>query len=908
MLRILARFWRIPLRYAILVALPLQMLVVWAALRGYDAYARLRDYESGFFSAAPPPFHVEQWRYFARDQYRKDLCALLAPAMPADDGLETFSLSVTHDSLASLNADLPKSGSAADHPALLEAGDDKMLVMARYMGENHWHWLFPQKSWRIKTKAGNPFRDRRAFNLRNAPSRLVIDETLITRLSREIGVLSPEVEPVKFLLNGTYGGLYLRWDLADETLVRRAGRMPGSIYQGESGPPDAEGVSSLFRSARYWQKAASRNAEQAANQADIAAFIAAIDGDPVEFRAFVDRHFDMRAFAGYIAIDRLFGGRHHDYNRNHRIYFDPYKGRFEPIQWNFGDWHHAYTQRSFDATEQPLSTALKRHPDVELLLQQRLFELTRLLPPAELERRLDELVAAIAPALLADVQRDACNWTAMDELELHAVPSVHVGQEEFLTELQNRKAGFRQLHAGASRDLENSRCDYVFTAGPVGQLDLASIGHVAQDWSGLSVRGQGDFALFQDTNLDGRLDDQDRMVAQARLAGEPVRIGLRERLYPGLRKVPTVNDRVLLHGRFDLAPTPLHYRYFLRCDGRVDEVAGFELKNAVTGSPVTARAVASLPPSVEPWSVHPWRIPPRPPVATVTFGPGVVEILETRRFEREIEVRFAPGTTVRLGPGVSLLCFGKLVAAGTAAAPIAFEPLEPGKPWGGLVLHGQGTAGSRLSHCSWRDGSIAQHDLMTRTGMVSIIDSHDIVLEHSHVGANHVGDDGMHWGYVTDGEIRDCRFEGARMDALDLDICERVRILRCEFAHSGNDGADLMVSKVEIADCRFTRNGDKGVSVGEGGRLRLARSRFSGCVTGIEIKDSSVAVVDATSSIDGCQTGINLYRKNLGYSHGGTLQAESLDITNSVKAAVSHDPLSTVPANLQQLLGRGGNP
>ncbi|MCA8975153.1 MAG: CotH kinase family protein [Planctomycetes bacterium] len=906
MLRILSRLWRIPLRYALVVALPLQILVGWIAFQGVLSGEKLLGRKAGFWGSPPPP-HIEQWRYFARDAFREDLADLFAPRMPTDDGLEAFSLTVPGHCLASLNADLPKSGKDSGYqPALFETNDARMPVSVRYMGDNHWHWLFPQKSWRIKTKKGAPFRNRSALNLKNPPSRLAISETMITRLSAELGVLTPEVEPIKFMLNGTYGGLYLRWDQADESLLRLKGRMPGSIYQGETGPVGPDGVSSMFREARFWDKVSARNAEQAANRTDIEALIGAINGDPVPFHDFAERHMAFDAYASYIAIDRLFAGRHHDYNHNHKVYFDPYKGRFEPIQWDFGDWGFAYKQKSFDATEYPLLTALKRHPDFEFRLQRKLHELTSWFTPTVMADRLDELVASILPALKADAQRDHRDWPAMRDLQFHLVPCVYFGIDEFLGEAESRKRDFETLHAGVMKDLDDAGCDFDFSRGPTGQLEIAALGHAAQELTALTVRGTGHLELVQDRNRNGRLDAADPVVAEASLEGESTRIAIHELLFPGLRKVPTWNPMPQLYGHFDLAPTPLHYRYFLRCDGSVEDVSSLATKNAVTGSTVEARRVKSLPPSIEPFSTHPWDLPLPPATQFVAFGPGTVEFTSSRRFGPETTVTFAPGTTVKLAPAVSLLCFGKVMAVGREDAPIVFEPLAADKPWGVMLLHGQGTAGSRMSHCRWHGGSIVEHDLMIRSGMVSVIDTRDIVLEHSQIGVNHIGDDAMHWGYVAEVAIRDCIFDGARSDALDIDISEGMVISNCEFKNSGNDCLDLMASRVEVRQCRFTNSGDKGISVGEGSTLTLKDSRFANCVIGVEIKDGSVAALDGSTVIDACGTGINLYRKNERFSRGGTLQADALNIWNSKGKAVTHDSLSTVPANLDAVLHTGG--
>ena len=67
-------------------------------------------------------------------------------------------------------------------------------------------------------------------------------------------------------------------------------------------------------------------------------------------------------------------------------------------------------------------------------------------------------------------------------------------------------------------------------------------------------------------------------------------------------------------------------------------------------------------------------------------------------------------------------------------------------------------------------------NLLTRNGLCAIaaaISPYRAVRDENRalIGENFVGDDALHWGYVTGGMIAECEFRGARSDALDIDIC-----------------------------------------------------------------------------------------------------------------------------------------
>ncbi len=120
MTQMLARLWRVPFRYAVWLALPVQLLTLWICYRGIQTYVHVLSCKNSFFATNQAPLDLEQWRYFARDEFRKSLSGLFAPAVPSDkqDGLETLSLLVHGSSQASLNSNLPLSGKSKYYPGL----------------------------------------------------------------------------------------------------------------------------------------------------------------------------------------------------------------------------------------------------------------------------------------------------------------------------------------------------------------------------------------------------------------------------------------------------------------------------------------------------------------------------------------------------------------------------------------------------------------------------------------------------------------------------------------------------------------------------------------------------------------------------------------------------------------------
>ncbi len=251
MYQLLYRIWRLPLRYAVWLLLPLQILVVWTCYQGWEAKRVFDAYDCKAWGVMPPE-DFDQSLYFMRDEFRKNIARMLAPPMPEADGLETFSLTMDREDLVTLNSNLPSSGKQRSFRGFLETDEGRAPVKARYMGDSHWHWFYEHKSWRIKTPKGDPLRDARAFNLKNPPTSLVVEEAFISEFSQELGLLVPEISPIKLMLNNSYSGLSLYWPLPDESLLRRSRRMPGSVYRGDGAPAGHDGVSKLWYFTMYW--------------------------------------------------------------------------------------------------------------------------------------------------------------------------------------------------------------------------------------------------------------------------------------------------------------------------------------------------------------------------------------------------------------------------------------------------------------------------------------------------------------------------------------------------------------------------------------------------------------------------------------------------------------------------------
>jgi hypothetical protein len=262
----------------------------------------------------------------------------------------------------------------------------------------------------------------------------------------------------------------------------------------------------------------------------------------------------------------------------------------------------------------------------------------------------------------------------------------------------------------------------------------------------------------------------------------------------------------------------------------------------------------------------------------VTFGPGRVELEGALEIPRSHEVVFAPGLDLRMGDGASLMIYGDLSSVGTAAAPVQISGQWPGTVWGGIFVQGTRTSPSivRVEHTIIEGGTGGENE---RTRFSSPFSVHDgTVAIRASEFRNSATEDGINLKYVRtvlEGNL----FLGSLSDALDCDFCFG-RIVGNHFVDAGGDAADFSGSDVEISGNLVEKCGDKGFSIGEQTSAAVVDNAVSDCYTGIAVKDlSSVEIRDA--DLTRLQVGLSLYVKKPTFGPS-VASAESVEMTDVV--------------------------
>jgi len=227
-----------------------------------------------------------------------------------------------------------------------------------------------------------------------------------------------------------------------------------------------------------------------------------------------------------------------------------------------------------------------------------------------------------------------------------------------------------------------------------------------------------------------------------------------------------------------------------------------------------------------------------------------------------VTLNIIPGTTIKLGPGVSIISYGKIIAKGSENKPILFVAKEKEKPWGSLAIL-QEEGGAELEHCKFDFGSGAHYGGAYFSGMVSVHYADALISNCEFRNASKAnGDDGLNikYGYA---KITHSLFVNNAMDGLDLDfVRDGSIVVDSVFENSGDDNLDISGSKLLLIKknkIKYASKG-KGVSVGEGADVLISNCAIDSSVFGVAVKDASFVTI-RDSVISGNRVGVAAYNK-----------------------------------------------
>jgi hypothetical protein len=722
-------------------------------------------------------------------------------------------LRIPGPALDALRADLVASGRKWKEATLVE-GKDLVPVSVRFRGQMLSSFFWSQKAWKIKTRKRRMVDGYRTINLTPLGGRL--PSYLGAWAGARADVPVPRVRLVRLHVNKRDQGLYVQEEQVDESMMRRLGRMPGDVFYGELFTPSDPKASSneLFWNPFLWEKHDRYNRYPEEYRPYLTELLDLVCDESPAARERLSGIIDVERYAEWVALLVFLGDEHVDHHHNHKLYFNPLTGRFEPLFWD-----PLFKMRSGDGVE-PTSNRLLR----ALARDPRFADYDGL----ELNHR-SELLDDLATARRKLEQR------AESLAERRRVAEVR---------FETTQAAFGCRVRASARSLASLRLLAMEVDGPAEGLRLLE----DRDGDGAPSSGDRELsvrALGRTLTVDGGASlavgrDFTALYDPSPSDDEP---GSRSRRY---------------HSR--LAWLDSDFLLVAQGPGGAPDVIALQVERSVGSGPVTVRRGApdGLR-AVE--TLHPWLAPPPPEPRRLEMQ-GTVELRSDLIVGERDSLHVAPGTRLLLGPGVSLLLRSRV-----EWDDVTIERLDPGRPWGVVALQGPGCSDSELRGCHFSGGSEDTLAHVYYSGMVSVHAADRVRVIDSTLADNVLGDDTLRFADCRDLEILRTRVERAIGDAIDCDLSSG-RIEDVTIVDPRNDGIDLMTARVDLIRVTVGGAGDKGLSLGEGSAPEVVDCVVTDSTTGVAIKDGSSPSATGLR-IERCGVGVDSYSKNWRYPGGG---------------------------------------
>jgi hypothetical protein len=720
--------------------------------------------------------------------------------------------------------------------ARLEYGSTSIDARVRKRGDNSLHWLTDKRSLAVRTRQEEFYKRFRSFGL---SVKDVVPSFLANRLATEFGILAPHTEVVAVYLNNRFFGTYRFVELPDESFLRLQERMPGNIYRADRAERSEvfKGVPrSVFHNPALWDRTAVNDRWTAAAPDQIRLLIDDVNGTTFEDHRRLLRRVDAADFARLFAYLFLTGDPYHmDQMHNQLLYEDPSTQRLHPIPWDI----RLLDLRGPALPVNELFTAMLRDP---YLVDDMVREIGA--------RVADDRLLDLADSLVRDVEHRLGPYLEYDRGREGLVPTVGSANASMSVLRRN----VVELRAWMRDD---TVAVHAARAGAVVLVDLEARGRVGADLVALEVEGTLSSApvLRLDRNRNGRLDPDDPPV--------PVRL---ERA-TGITRLTLAQPVALLTSWSTEAPGigPGHTPYRVFLEGMPEGA----LPTPLLMNRVDRSAAAQVPWDAasfvrHPSGWHPWQYPEERGRA-IRFA-GTVRLDTTLMVGRRDTLLVAPGTTVLLGPDVSIVSRGRVIAEGTEARPIRFLPQQHGRPWGAFALQEHGADSSVMRWTEFVQGGGALIDRIEYTGMVNVHRADAVVFDRVSFRENLHSEDTFR-ALHSHVDLTNSTFIGANSDAVAYDVATG-EIRGNTFDGSGGDAIDLMASRPRIIGNIIRGSAEKGISIGDASRPFIFDNRIEGCTIGLEVKDRSEAVI-LHNDIVGNGTGLRVRRENWRYGGGG---------------------------------------
>jgi len=729
--------------------------------------------------------------------------------------------------LKQLKSNVPKSA-MVNKKAIVILNNKAFSGKVRLRGDNEYHWLYPKTSWRFKSSKKNLLLGVHKWNFIIPKGNEMLNNQISYKLAKQMKLLVPQSKMVSLSVNNKFNGIKLMVEQIDEGFLRRNNRMPNDIYKGDNmGSKRILGVNlNMFNSPSIWKKPAYNNHYPADAKKPLESLLLQQNMSMLDYKSFAK-------FSAYIDLLNTY---HHDKRHNWILYYDNYYEKMYPIVWDSMGWWEDYKFKdSTNITSSPLLKSL--HRDYQFMYKKYYAMHTFFKSEKNFENTLDKEIK-----ILISKMRKNDYTHKMDAGEIvnynESIEKIKEFKERILKRIKKVKNDFLS---------ESRKVNYQYTITNNKSLRL-------------SVKGR---ALIKRIVIEGKNIDksEDRSISYL-LDGEKIEKSLIGTSVTEIGKL-IIDINLLASLKIEDTVEFEEATYDIKIkDFNTQSISAVSL-TFLDGKTLDIQKVNQIH-EKEFTNVKNVFITARSEVAEIWSGD--IDVTGFNLISKNIIIE--PGTVVTLDTNASIKILGQIKAIGTKEKPIMFKSKDNIRPWNTVVLKDSLANGSVLKYCNFQDGSGEKGNLYEYTGMLSIHNVEDVLIENCDFNNSHRTDDMVHVIY-SDVSIKNTKFRNSLNDALDVDI-SNIKVENCEFYNSGNDAIDLMNTKAIVNNTRFINSKDKAISIGEGSKLLAENNLIQSSEIGIQVKDSSVAYVNNTSFIQNAHA-VDSYHKNWRYAKGGTV-------------------------------------
>jgi len=675
-------------------------------------------------------------------------------------------------------------------------------------------------SFRLKMPANRLLDGKRLINLVELYDKGLVVDAITHRELAQHGLLTLRDRFAVVRINGAVVGLFQEFEHFSRSVADGNRRPEGYIFTGHGKAYEAPSVA--------WDKASAAMARVRA--------CAGLDGtDPggTGCGRDVEAYFDVDRVAWAAAMVSLMHSEHAWHPDNVRLFWDPARGAFEPIPWD-------YAQYPIDLKKTPDGEPKRRLMSDLLLGNDRVRGLR--------DRKLWTLIRDRVPVMQAAAQRMFDRLSPALKLDVRH-PDFAVDVERLQTysrTLRRNAAALRQVLEAADLRIEAQ-------VDASGALALSVHNHAR---SPVELRAV-------------MLDDGSAVPLSGPVTAE-------------------------VAGSWQQRPGEGSWRVTVPA-GR--KAVGIQARNVVTGQDLVRPAtrwnlteVPTLPPvslsNAASWTLDVKGV--RVEADEVRFA-GRVELSESVRIPRGRKVIFEPGLDLKMGADVSLMIEGDFDCLGRADAPVHIGPLGNRTAWGGLAIQGTQSQPAivNLQHCTVTGGTGSSNE---RTWFTSSFAVHGgVVTIADSAFRRGDADDGINLKNCRV-DIRRTLFFLSKDDAVDCDFCTG-RLVGNTVRSAGGDGFDFSGSDVILEKNLAENCGDKGFSIGERTIATLRNNIALHCNAGVAAKDASQVTIEGLT-LRHMNVGIAHYVKKPTFgppvirSTGVTMEDVSTEVVREVPTLV----------------------